>query len=406
MPCVLPVLAIKVMSFVQQAGESRGRVLLLNVSYSLGVISVFLILAALAVTINLGGGGLFQKPEFILVMTGVVFAMGLSLLGVFEIPIPGMVGTVGGQHREGLTGAFMTGIVATLLATPCIGPFMGSTLAWSVKQPPLVAFLVWGVMGVGMASPYLAVGLFPQSVRFLPKPGMWMVRFKEFAGFTLLAAAVWLMSTMPEPTVIPTLIILLGIALGVWMLGTLYTHSSPLQRKVTVRIAALMVIFLFGWYGYGEYQRARVLAGAIGSGQNDSLAHAEGDLPWQPFTQDRLRELIEAGTPVLIDFTADWCQICKFNEAIALNTEATRQFVDEHGIVPLIADLTEHDEILTKWLEKFGGFGVPLYVIIPPGKPEQSIILDGQLTQSRILDALQKAVSADVAMSQASGATR
>ncbi|MGD9855068.1 MAG: cytochrome c biogenesis protein CcdA [Planctomycetaceae bacterium] len=401
MPCVLPVLAIKVMSFVQQSGESRARVLLLNLSYSLGVIGVFLVLATLAVTLQFGWGGLFTKPEFILVMTAVVFAMGLSLLGVFEIPIPGMVGSAGGQHREGLTGAFVTGIFATLLATPCTGPFMGSTLAWSVKQSPLVVFLVWGVMGLGMASPYLMVGVFPHTVRFLPRPGMWMVRFKEFAGFTLMAATVWLLSTMPQPTVIPALIILLGIAIAVWMVGTLYDQSSSFLRKSTVRGVALTVLVALGWYGSAEYRAARSAAG-----EPAAIARADGELPWQPFSEERLRELVASNTPVLIDFTADWCQICKFNEHIALNTPATSAFVERHGVVPLIADWTEEDPVITKWLDRFGRIGVPLYVIIPPGKPEQSILLDGQLSQSQVLQALEQAVSPEVAADAVSASVR
>ncbi|MBX3439620.1 MAG: thioredoxin family protein [Planctomycetaceae bacterium] len=399
MPCVLPVLAIKVMSFVQQAGESRGRVLLLNVCYSLGVIGVFLLLATLAVTLKLGWGGLFTKPEFILVMTAVVFAMGLSLLGVFEIPIPGMVGSAGGQHREGLAGAFMTGIFATLLATPCTGPFMGSTLAWSVKQSAGVVYLVWGVMGLGMASPYLMVGLFPKAVHFLPRPGMWMVRFKEFAGFTLMAATVWLLSTMSDALVIPTLVILLGIAIAAWMVGTLYDHVASVQRKTIVRLAALTAFAAFTWYGYGQYQEGRLIAktAAQSAGQPTPVVHKEGELPWQVFSEERLRELVESSTPVLIDFTAEWCQICKFNERTALNTEATAAFVEEHGVVPLIADWTEEDPIISKWLDRFGRIGVPLYVIVPPGKPGESIVLDGQLTQGRILEALKQAVAPDVA---------
>ena len=179
MPCVLPVLAIKVLSFVQQAGESRSRIFFLNVAYTVGVLAVFLTLATLAVGTKLGlsfvgdfsWGGLFQHTRFNLVMACVVFGMGLSLLGVFEIPVPGMVGSAAGQNQsEGVAGAFLTGIFATLLATPCTGPLMATALGWSIRQPPLVVYLIWGVMGLGMASPYLALGLFPKFIKLLPKP--------------------------------------------------------------------------------------------------------------------------------------------------------------------------------------------------------------------------------------------
>jgi thiol:disulfide interchange protein len=244
MPCVLPVIAIKVLSFVQQAGENRGRILALNCTYSLGVIAVFLVLAALAVFLGekggqeWGWGALFQDARFNIVMAAIVFAMGLSLLGVFEIPVPGMIGSAASGHREGLIGAFSTGVFATLLATPCTGPFMGTTLAWSLKQEALIVFLVWGVMGLGMAFPYLIIGVFPKLVYWLPKPGMWMVRFKEFAGFVLMGTVVWILTSLTQDLLIPTLVILIGIALALWKVGNLYNHSTPLGRKWAVRDSA------------------------------------------------------------------------------------------------------------------------------------------------------------------------
>ena len=180
MPCVLPVLAIKVLSFAQQAGESRSRVLALNVSYTIGVLAVFLTLATLAVGTQLGlsfigdfsWGGLFRHTRFNLVMACIVFGMGLSLLGVFEIPVPGMVGSAAGQNQgEGLLGAFLTGIFATLLATPCTGPVMATALGWSIRQPPVFVYLIWGVMGFGMASPVFAAGILSQVDRLAAQAG-------------------------------------------------------------------------------------------------------------------------------------------------------------------------------------------------------------------------------------------
>lgn len=415
MPCVLPVLAIKVMSFVQQAGESRGRVLALNISYAFGVVAVFLVLASLAVTLKIGWGGLFQRPEFNLAMIGLVFAMGLSMLGVFEIPIPGMIGSAGGQHREGLLGAFLIGIFATLLATPCSGPLMTTVLAWSVKQEPTIVYLVWGVMGLGMASPFLIVGLVPALARFIPRPGDWMVRFKEFSGFALLAAALWLMNSLPSEVILPTMIMLLGLGLGLWMIGSLYDHSTPLGRKLVVRGAALLVVALIGWFGFEQYTTGQALAEARRSmpvnvamdpaDDDDRTARIEpthssegGELPWETFSGERLMELLREGKPVLIDFTADWCLICKQNEKIALNTEATNEFVRKHGVVTLYADYTRSDPEIQEWLERFNSISVPLTVIFPEGDPQNPIILDGPYTQSTLLAELQQAVpSAEVA---------
>jgi thiol:disulfide interchange protein DsbD len=394
MPCVLPVLAIKIMSFVQQAGESRSRILLLNVSYSLGVIGVFLVLASLAVTLNLGWGGLFQRPEFNLAMIGIVFAMGLSMLGVFEIPIPGMVGAVGGQQREGPAGAFATGIFATLLATPCSGPFMTSALAWSVKQDPQIVYLVWGVMGLGMASPYLLVGLFPSLVNWLPRPGMWMVWFKELSGFALLAATLWLMGTLPAATVLPVLIMLFGLGLSLWMFGRLATHSAPPQRRALVLMGALAVAVTIGWYGMTGYRQelARAEAAPLAMAPGEASA-VSNELPWEPFSGERLMALIQEGKPVLVDFTADWCLICKTNEKVALNTSKTAAFVRTHGVVPLYADFTREDPEIKAWLAKFNSISVPLTVIFPEDDPQRPIILDGPYTQSQLLESLREAVT-------------
>lgn len=376
MPCVLPVIAIKVLSFVQQAGESRGRIFALNGAYAGGVVLVFLALAVLAVSAGYGWGELFQKDEFNLAMAAIVFAMGLSLLGVFEIPVPGMVGSAaGGQHREGLTGAFMTGIFATLLATPCSGPFMGTTLAWSVKQPALVAFLVWGTMGLGMASPYLLIGAFPQLVNWLPRPGMWMVRLKEFAGFVLMGAVIWLMNSINRDLLIPTLIILVGVALGLWMIGNLYDHAANPRKKWSVRAAALTLSAAICGYGW-------------------SLQYRGHELPWQKFSTALVNDLRQSGDPVLIDFTADWCAICKTNEKAALNRPETVAFVKQHGIVPVLADYTDEDPEIKAWLDYCKQEGVPLTLIFPRGRPDAAIPLRGLYSQSTLLTKLKEAIAA------------
>lgn len=292
MPCVLPVIAIKVMSFVQQAGESRGRILALNVAYGAGVVGVFFALATLAVVLGLGWGGLFRNSTFNLVMACLVFAMGLSLLGVFEIPVPGFVGTAAGrQQQEGLLGAFLTGILATLLATPCSGPLLGVTLGWSVRQSPQVTYLVWGVMGFGMASPYLVFGLFPAALKWLPKPGTWMVRLKEFAGFVLMGTVIFFIYFTDKTYTIPLLVMLLGIALGLWMIGNLYDVNSHIRHKLAVRVTALVLTGAICLFGFSLAK----------TGKAD-----EGGLPWQAFSEQRLNELRAQNKTVLVDFTADW----------------------------------------------------------------------------------------------------
>ena len=374
MPCVLPVLAIKVMSFVQQAGESRARILTLNLAYTAGVVGVFLSLATLAVVLGYGWGELFQSANFNLIMACIVFAMGLSLLGVFEIPVPGMVGSAAGsQQKEGPLGAFLTGIFATLLATPCSGPFMGITLAWSVQQPAYMTFLIWGVMGLGMAAPYVIFGMIPGAVKLLPKPGMWMVRFKEFAGFVLMGTVVFFINFIDKSFTIPLLVMLLGISLGLWMIGSLYDVGSPIRHKNVVRVSALVlsgIVCSFGYY----------------------LTMPGVKLPWEPFSEQRFTELRTKGNNVLIDFTADWCLICKQNESFALNTPATLKLIEEYDVVPLYADYTNDSPEIERWLEKFDSISVPLTVIVPGADPNKAYVIRDAYTKGTLLEALQEAV--------------
>lgn len=290
MPCVLPVIAIKVLSFVQQAGEDRRQILVLNATYSLGVIFVFLLLASMAVFFKWGWGGLFERSEFSIGITAFVFVMALSLLGVFEIPIPGFVGSAAGtQQKEGPTGAFLTGVFATILATPCTGPFMGTALAWSVKQDAASVYMVWGMMGVGMALPYMLFGLFPGMVRYLPQPGNWMVTFKQICGFILLGTVVFLLYGLSDRFVVPTLVLLLGLGLGLWMIGNLYNMASPKSWRIRIRVLALVLTGLIAslaWY----------------------MATATNHLNWKPYSEEALAEALSGPEPniVMVDFTADW----------------------------------------------------------------------------------------------------
>lgn len=422
MPCVLPVVAIKVLSFVQQAGESRSRILALNVVYSLGILTVFMLLATLAVVLGIGWGGLFQREEFNLVMAGLVFAMGLSLLGVFEIPVPGFVGSAaGGAHREGLLGAYLTGIFATLLATPCSGPFLGVTLGWSVRQEVHVTYATWALMGLGMSFPYLLIGAFPAAIKFLPKPGTWMVRFKELAGLVLMGTVVFIITFLNETYTIPALVMLVGLALGLYMIGNLYDINSHIKRKATVLVSALVLttgICLFAFTFMKDVVESRrerdlqrlrqqfveeidvELKGKLSRPLSVMLAEAQvgqetvadsAELPWQPFSQKRLEELLTQGKSVLVDFTADWCLTCKTNEMVALNTKETRQLVEDLKVVPLYADFTERSPEIQEILNKFGSISVPLTVIFPGDRPTEPIILRDTFTKARLLDALRQA---------------
>ena len=280
MPCVLPVISLKILAFLEQAGESRGRVFALNVWYSLGLLSVFAVLAVLAATAGLAWGEQFTLPWFKVAMTGLVFAMALSFLGTWEIPIPGFVG-VGGANRlqaqEGPSGAFFKGVFTTILATPCSGPFLGPVFGYLLRQPPHMAYWIFGAVGLGMAFPYLVLGAVPELLRFLPKPGRWMETVQQLMGFLLLATVVYLFTTLSAAYFIPTLALLVGLWFACW-----WIRPHPAHRRA--RLASGGLAGRSGGGGFGGTVR---LHGAL-SGVEYPLAgvFARGACPGPGRRQD------------------------------------------------------------------------------------------------------------------------
>ncbi|MHB8951818.1 MAG: protein-disulfide reductase DsbD family protein [Pirellulaceae bacterium] len=289
MPCVLPVIGLKIMSFVQQAGGSRGEILALNLWFSLGLMTVFWILAGAAAFANQSWGQHFGNVAFIVTMIGVVFAFGLSFLGVWEIPIPGFVGSgvvQGAAEHEGAIGAFSKGVLSTILATPCAGPLLVPAVSWALAQPSWLTFLTFTSIGVGMATPYLLIGAFPRLISFLPKPGLWMDTFKQLMGFLMLGTAVFLFSSLEQKWVIPTLTLLLGVGIGCWWLGRT-PLTAEFSTRMTAWISSLAVIALAAVIGF-------------------LVLVPRHQLDWIPFTRAVLEEHRNEGRTVLVDFTAHW----------------------------------------------------------------------------------------------------
>jgi thiol:disulfide interchange protein len=381
MPCVLPVISLKVLSFLQQAGESRGRVFALNVWYSLGLLAVFMVLAALAVGVGtatderLGWGQQFTVPWFKVSVTALVFAMALSLLGVWEIPVPGFVGAGRAgelQSKEGPLGAFFKGMFTTILATPCSGPFLGPVFAYVLKQPPYVAYWVFGAVGLGMAFPYLVIGAFPALIRFLPKPGAWMVTVQQLTGFFLLAVVVYLFSTLTAAFFVSTLALLVGLWFACWWIG-----RTPLVASSGQKLAA--------WIG------GPAVAAAVGFFAFTFLLQ-ESKIPWQPFSPESLQRARSNGRTVMVDFSANWCPTCKWNLKVAIETDAVRDLIKTNRVVPMIADWTDRSPIIKKALNDLGYNSIPLLVIWPSTPPEaKPIILPDLMTQDRVLEAIKQA---------------
>jgi suppressor for copper-sensitivity B len=437
MPCVLPVIGLKIFSFVQQAGHDRKMALWLNVAYSSGLISVFWVLAALAAAPSMalaeqgmGWGQQFQNAGFNVFIAALVFTMALSFLGVWEFPIPGFAGGKGAARlaeQEGFTGAFFKGVITTLLATPCTGPFMGGALAWAFYQPPHVIFAVFTSVGLGMASPYLLIGAFPKLIRFLPKPGAWMDTFKQVMGFVLLGTVVYLFTFLEASYLVPTLALLFVLWAACWWVARApVTADTGVKARAWLEAAAMVGaawIVLFPGLdavmperfeslrlrGLHEVMAARLEqrienevgrrlaqvnpdATASPGKKTAATKSSDHELPWRPFTtRADFEKLLASGKTVLVDFTADWCATCKTLEALYMNTREVRELVEANGVIPVKADWTNSNPEVTAMLEMLGAKQVPVIAIFPAGNPNNPIRFLNGYTKTAILDALKKA---------------
>ncbi|HWB09366.1 MAG TPA: cytochrome c biogenesis protein CcdA [Pirellulales bacterium] len=384
MPCVLPVIGLKILSFVEQGGHDRRRAFLLNLWYSLGILTVFLSLATLPVASWLmfgkrfGWGQQFTSLPFTISMACVVFVMALSFLGVWEIPVPGFAAGRKANEltaREGRMGAFLKGVLTTVLATPCSGPFLGVVLAFAVAEPPHVTYTLFVSIGLGMASPYLLMGLFPSALgpvlKFL-KPGAWMETLKELMGFVLLGTVVWLFRSVEASFFVPTFAFLIGLWLAFWYVGRT-PHFAELPQKLRAWSIGSIVVAGSGYLSFA------LLA-----------PHAEL-IDWRPFSLQSLSENVSEGKTVLLDFTANWCATCQVNEALALNTREVHTLVEELDVVALRADWTRPSAEIETALQKVGADSIPLYIVFPGDRQQKPIVLRDLVTKGQIAEALRKA---------------
>ncbi len=407
MPCVLPVIGLKIFGLVKMAGDDKPKVKKLGWVFSLGILASFLALALLVILLKsageqVGWGFQFQEPLFVIAMCAVVFAFGLSLFGVYEINLPGSavagvgdaVAKVGGKDG-GYTASFSEGVFATILATPCTAPILGTALGFAFSQPAGIILLIFTSTALGMALPYLLLTSKPGWMRYLPKPGEWMVTAKQFMGFLMMATLLWLLYVLGKQLgmegVIWTSAFLLCVGLACWMIGRFATLVASRASSIRTWVAALIVVVAGYWIFLESILDVRsVIAGVPTTSQTSSSGTSQA-IQWQPFSLDGLNARLQENKTIFIDFTAEWCLTCKVNEKTVLADERVIQRFRSAAIVPIRADWTSRNPDITRLLSKFGRSGVPLYVIFPAGKANQPIVLPEVITSGIVIDAIDQA---------------
>jgi thiol:disulfide interchange protein/DsbC/DsbD-like thiol-disulfide interchange protein len=395
MPCVLPVLTMKLYSLVAQVDITPAKRRVAGYAYSAGIVASFLALAAAVVIMKtaLGQdvlwGFQFQYPPYVAALATIVFAFGLSLFGVFEVPAFGANQAAQASNKDGAFGYFLTGVFATLLATPCSAPFLGTGMGFAFSLPTAGILLFFGVAGFGLAFPFLLIAVVPALYRFMPRPGAWMETFKHVMGFSLIATTLWLVDVLAGQVgrdgATGFLAFLFFVSLGGWMVGRFGSPLEEIRRQVVVLGLAIVVMAGGGW----KFLELDFAETTVAAATDDCDVEFTDEIPWQPFSEAQVKKL--SGTPLFIDFTADWCLTCKVNEKTVLATSSVREAMDSLGVCPLKADWTRKDVTITEWLKRYGKAGVPFYLVMPADPEGQPIALPEVITPALVVEAMEKA---------------
>jgi len=395
-PCVLPILPIRIMAIVNQAQKDRSKVFKHVMVYTVGVLISFAILAAIFIGIQAAGqsagwGTQNQNPYFQVALMAIVFVFALSLLGVFEITAPGMNAANKATSRGGYGGSFFGGIFAFLMAISCTGPFLGAALPFAMKLPPTLIMVFFLMIGLGFAFPFILIGMFPKALKIIPKPGDWMVLFKELMGFVLL----WLVYTMLKTTLALTsgaylvnvVLYLLIVGFAVWLYGKFVRFEYSRATQWIFSILALVIIVAASWYflPIKEEHLAVETVAPVGDEKLQSPHAPEG---WYVFSPELQAKLLAEGKTVFLDIGAEWCKKCKTNEKTVLFTEDMMQDFAANKVVLLKGDFTKKDPVLLEWITGHDRLGVPFNALYIPG--QEPIVFPELVSKNMIREALKK----------------
>ena len=388
MPCVFPVLAVKVFAFLNLAHQERRNIYTHSVTYTAGIVASMMLLATAVIGLQVlgtqvGWGFQFQEPRFIAAVAAVVVIFALNLFGVFQVTLnPGRLQDIAEappSHRR----SFGEGVLAVVLATPCSAPFLGTAVGFALASSPWVIALIFATLGLGLAAPFVALTLIPGAHRFLPKPGPWMAHFKHLLGFALIATAIWLLWITGQMTgvtgVISLLIFLFCCALAAWIFG-LFQFKSTTARWTGLAVAGLIVASS-AWFVLDLDTTAAV----------DQVGQPAGDLAWKAWDDDDVQQELAEGRPVFVNFTADWCITCKVNENNIFGRPDFIEAAQQYDVATFEADWTQRDDVIRQKLADHGKGGVPMYLLYSPDAPEEPRVLPEVLTPSMVIDGFEEA---------------
>ena len=350
MPCVLPVISLKLFNLAAHSDESSAKILKHNIAYTAGTLLTFLILGLIVIALKAAGefvgwGFQMQSPTFIALMILILFLLGLNLFGLFEFQTPGgrTLGNV--QLKEGFTGDFISGILATVLATPCSAPFLGTALTFAFASSALNILIIFLFIGLGLAFPFIVIGIFPKSIAFLPRPGIWMEHLKKFLGLTLFLAVLWLLKILHALVDDYGLVIKFNVAL-LFFFFAFYLRKNITKNFYCQLVSFALPIFLLSQFIYGNIRKENT-----------------DELSWLPWSEEKMREEAERKNTAFLNFTAEWCLTCKINEKILFDTDEFKMLIKEKEITLLLGDWTKRDENIEHFLKRNGFVGVPAYFV-------------------------------------------
>lgn len=387
MPCVLPVLSLKIFGLVKSAGKGRSQVVVGSLATALGILLSFWALALAAILARsagaaVGWGVQFQEPTFVVVLTLIVILFCLNLWGVFEILLPMRLAQFADSGpKEGVPGHLASGLFATLMATPCSAPFLGTAVSFALSQPASTIFAVFTAIAVGMALPYFILAAAPRAAQLLPKPGPWMDNLRIVMGFLLAAAAIWLLYVLAAQVSRERLafieLAILGMAMFVWIRHNSTTRGW-IRKLAIVGIVVTMVVAV------------ALAAGADATVVNPSAtAYSTGLIDWLTFDRQEAERLASAGHLVFVDVTADWCFTCKVNERLVLETPEVAGAFEKYEVISMKADWTTRSDTITQYLADHGRYGIPFYLLYRPDQDPH--VFSELLTKEGVVSVIEQA---------------